>query len=97
MLMELKKAPVMERSDLQRAYDTRIREWNNLKRSLVLGSAPASSSSGMSANERWQQGHRIMQDTNNSVFRAQQIAHENEAIGTEVVTELAVQRDALVR
>lgn len=97
MQIELRKAPSLERSDLRRAYDTRVREWQRLKRSLVLGSAPASSSAAVGADERWMQGHKILQDTNNSVFRAQQIAQENEAIGTEVITELGIQREVLVR
>lgn len=97
MQMELQKAPTVERRNLQRIHDTRLREWEALKRSLVLGSGPVVSPAPVGSDQRLMQGQRILQDTNQSVFRAAQIAQENEAIGTEVMTELGIQREVLVR
>jgi len=99
MQTELLKVPLHSRSDLQASYDRRNREWNSLKRRLVL-STNKSSSTGPSETPtalKLEQGRKILQDTNQSVYRATVVAQENHQIGVEVMSELGVQRDALVR
>jgi len=99
MQTELLKAPLHSRSDLKASYDRRNREWNSLKRRLVL-STNKSSSTGPSETPttlKLEQGRKMLADTNQSVYRATVVAQENQQIGVEVMSELGIQRDALVR
>lgn len=107
MQMEVKKVPLNDRPDLQRLWEQQNRDWQNVKRTLLQATSSSSaqglegSSSSLTASNssvgRMKQGRKILEDTNQSVYRATVIAQENEAIGVEVMGELAVQRDALVR
>ena len=95
MLVQVRSALPGDQRDLQQSHQARQLEWERIKRSLVLG-APLTSPAA-APSDRLMQGQRILHDTNQSVFRATQIAQENEAIGSEVMAELGIQREALVR
>lgn len=105
MQMEVKKVALSDRSDLQRSWEQQNRDWQNIKRTLLQATSSSSSAQGLegsltasnSSVGKLKQGRKILEDTNQSVYRATVIAQENEAIGVEVMGELAVQRDALVR
>ena len=100
MQMEVKKLPLNERPNAQRDWESKNRLWQNTKRSLVMQSSPSDRLENDLQDPyhgKLLQGRKILEDTNQSVFRATQVAQENEAIGVEVMSELGVQRDALVR
>lgn len=105
MQMEVKKVALSDRPELQRSWEQQNRDWQNIKRTLLQATSSSSSAQGLegsltasnSSVGKLKQGRKILEDTNQSVYRATVIAQENEAIGVEVMGELAVQRDALVR
>jgi vesicle transport through interaction with t-SNAREs protein 1 len=100
--MEVKKIPINDRPVAQRDWESKNRVWQNTKRNLVLQSSRQTTSDSADKladpyHGKLLQGRKILEDTNQSVLRATQVATENEAIGVEVMSELGVQRDALVR
>lgn len=59
--------------------------------------APGSSTSTARLEGQLTEGVNILEKTNLSLMRATQVAQESEQIGTEVIGELGIQRENLVR
>lgn len=98
MQIELNKAPLSERMVMRKGFDIRTREWEEVKRVILSATSTEHGGPSSSSNlERWRQGKQLLENANTSVYRATAVAQENEAIGAEVMSELAVQRDTLVR
>ena len=104
MQQEVRMAPPGVRPEMDSRLGAQRREWNNFERSsrsqLLMTSSPSGPSRpGTSARleDNLAQGTAILEKTSQSIMRATQVAQESEAIGSEVVSELGVQRENLVR
>ena len=100
MRKEVDIAPRPVKDEMQSRWSIVNGEWASFKRQVRTGglrSSTASPFSNPSVNPTLVRGTSIMERTGASIQRATMVAQESEAIGTEVVNELGVQREALVR
>lgn len=99
MRKEVDLAPLTARNEMQTRWSLVNGEWASFKRSCKSG--PGAFAEDGSRPQAIQanliKGTAILEKTQQSVFRATQVAQESEQIGTEVIGELGVQREALVR
>lgn len=98
MKKEAELAPAAARNEMQSRWALVNGEWASFKRDCKMNPGSLSDTdrpTPLQANLI--RGTAIMERTSQSVFRATQVAQESEQIGTEVVNELGVQREALVR
>ncbi|KAI1306016.1 Vesicle transport through interaction with t-SNAREs -like protein 1B [Halotydeus destructor] len=98
MKREADMSPLHARNEMQTRWSLVNGEWASFRRtcrSSLNSKLTRPTVSPLSGNLI--QGTSIMERTGQSIFRATQVAQESEHIGTEVISELGVQREALTR
>lgn len=109
MQQEVKLCPISVKPEMESRLSIERREWQAFKeksRRDLRSAGPASywssnrapgSSNSARLEGQLTEGVNILEKTNLSLMRATQVAQESEQIGSEVIGELGIQRENLLR